>query len=98
MAKFITEIHGYLVDRPDLSNLKEEIDLSVIFVDYNDDDWEKTEIEILEVTVIDNDDLSDTVKFLGPILNDELREDAELKSYLHDNLHNLKCEPYDNYF
>jgi hypothetical protein len=98
MAKFITEINGYLVDRPDLSNLKEEIDLSVIFVDYNDEDWEKTEIEILEVTVIDNDDLSDTAKFLGPILNDELREDAELKSYLHDNLHNLKCEPYDNYF
>ena len=34
MAKFITEINGYLVDRPDLSNLKEDIDLSVIFVDY----------------------------------------------------------------
>ena len=98
MAKFITEINGYLVDRPDLSNLKEEIDLTVIFVDYNDDDWEKTEIEILEVTVIDNDDLSDTAKFLGPILNDELKEDAELKAYLHDNLHNLRCEPYDNYF
>jgi len=98
MSKFITEIHGYLVDKPELSNLKEEIDLSVIFIDYADDDWEKAEIEILEVTVIDNDQLSDKAGFLIPVLNDELKEDAELVSYLHDNLHNLRCEPYDNYF